>query len=66
MVSSKRPTYEAQGFTFRHQVLSNMTIVNTLTIPVTVENNDTLLRCHATGTPGPATSENVSLTIAGN
>ena len=65
-VSYTRPTYEAKGFRFTHQVLDNNTIVNTLTIPATVEKNNTLLSCHATGTPGPATTENVSLTIAGN
>ena len=66
VVSSTRPTYEAKGFRFTHQVHSNNTIVNTLTIPARVENNNTLLSCHATGTPGPDTSENARLTIAGN
>ena len=66
VVSSTRPTYEARGFRFTHQVLDNNTIVNTLTIPARVENNNTLVSCHATGIPGPATSESVSLTIAGN
>ena len=48
------------------EVHNNGTIVNTLTIPTTVENNNTQLRCHATGTPGPATSETSYLIIAGN
>ena len=65
VVSSTRLPYEAKGFTFMQQIYSNNTIVNTLTIPAIVENNNTLLRCHATGTPGPATSENASLIIAG-
>ena len=66
VVSSTKPTYEAKGFRFAHEVHSNNTIVNTLTIPARVENNNTLLRCHATGTPGLATSENAMPTIAGN
>ena len=65
VVSSTRPPYEAKGFTFMQQIYSNNTRVNTFTIPATVENNNTLLRCHATGTPGPATSENARLKIAG-
>jgi hypothetical protein len=67
VVTSTRPIYESKGFRFSDEYISgNMTIINTLTIPVTVENNNTQLRCHATGNPGPATSETFSLTIAGN
>lgn len=44
---------------------TNRTIINTLTIPAAVENNNTRLKCHATGMPGPATSEESSLKIAG-
>ena len=66
VVSHTKLTYEAKGFTFTHDDHSNMTLVKTLKIPVRVENNNTQLRCRATGTPGPATSENVSLIIAGN
>jgi hypothetical protein len=67
VVSSKKPFYESKGFRFSDKYISsNMTTINTLTIPVTVENNNTQLKCHATGNPGPATSETFSLTIAGN
>ena len=65
VVSSKKPIYQDRGFTFTHEVHDNGTIVNTLTIPATVENNNTQLRCHATGNPGPATSETLTLTVAG-
>ena len=65
VVSSKKPIYQDRGFTFAHEVHDNGTIVNTLTIPATMENNNTQLRCHATGNPGPATSETLTLTVTG-
>ena len=66
VVSHRQTSFEEKGFIFEKEVHSNGTIVNTLTIPATVENNNTRLRCHATGNPGPATSETYNLTIAGN
>ena len=65
VVSSRKPIYQDKGFTFEQEVHNNGTIVNTLTIPATVQNNNTRLRCFATGNPGPATSENVIVTLAG-
>ena len=65
VVSSRKPIYQDRGFTFAQGVHDNGTIVTTLTIPATVQNNNTQLRCLATGNPGPATSENIILTVAG-
>ena len=57
--------YEMMGFIFTKIPQSNGTIVSTLTISATVENNNTQLRCHATGDGGAVTSETVTLTVAG-
>ena len=65
VVSSRKPIYQDKGFTFEQEVHNNGTIVNTLTIPAAMEKNNTRLRCHATGNPGPATSETFTLTVAG-
>ena len=65
VVQSDQQMYANMGFTFEKNTLHNGTIVNTLTILATVGNNNTQLRCHATGNPGPNTSEPVYLTVAG-
>ena len=57
--------HESGGFTFTTTDPYNGTEVITLTIPATVENNNTQLRCRATGNPGPVISEPITLTIAG-
>ena len=54
----------AGGSHLKKNTLHNGTIVNTLTILATVGNNNTQLRCHATGNPGPNISEPVYLTVA--
>ena len=66
VVSHRQPGFEERGFIFTQETHNNGTIVNTLTIPARVENNNTQLKCHATGNPGPASSETCYLIIAGN
>lgn len=65
VVSHRQSSFEERGFNFTQDIHNNGTIVITLTIPATVVNNNTRLRCHATGNPGPASSENFILTVAG-
>ena len=65
VVQSEQQGYESRGFTFEKSILNNGTTVITLTILATVGNNNTQLRCHATGNPRPNTSEPVNLTVAG-
>ena len=59
--------YEQRGFTFASQYHSqNRSRTSTVTISVsTLMNNNTKMNCHATGNPGPRTSPDVFLTIAG-
>ena len=57
----------SRGFSFDKMLLVNGTRNITLTVDVTTPtNNKTMLRCHASGVPGPASSENIILTIAGS
>ena len=65
VVRHEESNYDSRGFSFMKSTLDNGTKLNTLTIAATVENNNTRLRCHATGDPGPVTSENASLAVAG-
>ena len=60
--------YEPRGFTFTSEYHpGNDSRTTTLTVSVmTATNNNTVLNCHATGNPGPRTSPDVVLTIAGN
>ena len=69
VLPENQATFESRGFTFPEPIHhdGNSTKIIRATVSVaTPKNNNTEIKCHATGQPGPSASNPINITIAGS